>query len=519
MNEQNDLIKKLFLAVNKNSWVCLATGVLTGIITHLYMLTNKLPNWDDLSTFGSYGVGGENGRWMISRLHEMAGIWSVPALNGTLAIILISIATCFILESLELKSITSAVIFPFVMMTFPSIACTMTFMYVVDIYAFGLLFGCLGTWLIRKYKYGWIPGTALLIMCMAVYQSYICFVAGTLVFALVLDLFRKKDMGKVIRKGFVSLGSLIASMGIYEVLSKHVFGGLQDYKGVDKMGEIDLATLPIQIGRAYKRILEFFVIKPWGYVSETGKNVNLLVVAVIVIGFFFLIWNLKIYKEKDRTALLCILIILFPLALASIYVIAQEANSTLLLVHQYVLMYLVPLGFLEVFMENKVCEKSYVMRIKQIVGIGVIVILFFVGYDNYVLTNNAYFRMDIAFTRIHSFYERLYDRVTEAEGYQHGDQIAILGDWWPERNILSKYEMDIDRYLEMEGIAMENGLFTSGVRTQFLKIYLGVEFNESLTVERMFELMKTEEFLNMPYYPAEGCVQKIDGVWAIKVAD
>ena len=218
-------------------------------------------------------------------------------------------------------------------------------------------------------------------------------------------------------------------------------------------------------------------------------------------------------------ALLGVLIILFPLALASIYVIAQEANSTLLLVHQYVLMYLVPLGFLEIFMENSTDAEKQVLWVKQAVGTCVLIVLFIVGYDNYVLTNNAYFRMDIAFTRIHSFYERLYDRVTEAEGYQHGDQIAILGDWWPERNILSKYEMDIDRYLEMEGIAMENGLFTSGVRTQFLKIYLGVEFDETLTLDRMFELMETEEFRNMPNYPAEGCVQKIDGVWAIKVAD
>ena len=156
---------------------------------------------------------------------------------------------------------------------------------------------------------------------------------------------------------------------------------------------------------------------------------------------------------------------------------------------------------------------------KQLVGTVLLAVLFVIGYDNYVLTNNAYFRMDIAFTRIHSFYERLYERVMEEEGYQHGDQIAILGDWWPERNIYSGYEMDIDRYLEMEGIAMENGLFTSGVRNQFLRIYLGVEFDEPLSNERMFELMDTDEFRSMPDYPAAGCVQQIEGVWVIRVAN
>lgn len=518
MNEQNDLLKKLFFSIKKNTWICFAAGIVSGIITHLYMLTNKLPNWDDLTVFGSYGVGAENGRWMIPWLHELGGRWSVPALNGMLAIIFFSIATCIMLEALEMKTVTTAVIFPFIMMSFPSVACTMTFMYLADIYALGLLFGCGGTWLIRKYKYGWIPGIALLVMCIAVYQSYICFAAGILVLALVLDLFRKKDFYKIIQKGIVSLVSLMASMVFYVLISKYVIGGLQSYKGIDKMGEVNLLRVPRLIGRAYKRILEFFITKPWGYVSETGKVVNLLTVAIIVTGFFFLLWYLKIYKEKNRIILLCVLIMLLPLALGAIYVIAEDANSTLLLVHQYALLYVVPLGFLEVFMENSSPQEMKGMRIKQLAGALLIAILFVVGYDNYVLTNNAYFRMDIAFKRIHSFYERLYIRVTEQEGYRYGDQIAILGDWWPERNIFSSYGIDIERYEDMEGIAMENGLFTTGVRNNFLKIYLGVMFKENLSVERMLKLMETEEFQHMPDYPEEGCVQKIEDVWVIRVA-
>ena len=519
MNRQKDLLKDLFLHISKNSWMCLAAGIITGIITHLYMLTNKLPNWDDLTAFGSYGVGAENGRWMIPILHVLGGEWSVPALNGMLAIILISIATCFILEALELKTVTSAIIFPFLMMTFPSIACTMTFMYLVDVYAMGLLFGCAGAWFVRKYKYGWIPGVALLVMCTAVYQSYICFAAGILVLALVFDLLRKKNFDDVIKKGIVSLGSLIGSLGIYLILSKYVIGGLQEYKGLDKMGEINLLKIPRLIGRAYKRILEFFVIEPWGYVSEVGRIVNLFVVAIIVVGFFLLLWYLKVFKEKNRAALLCVLIILFPLALGAIYVMAEDANSTLLLIHQYVLIYLVPLGFWEIFAENSCFNEASRQKLKLLVGTMILSALFLVGYDNYVLTNNAYFRMDIAFTRIHSFYERLYIRVAEEEGYQYGDRIAILGDWWPERNILSAYGMDIERYEEMEGVAMENGLFTTGIRNNFLKIYLGVEFDEKLSIERMLELMKTDEFKEMTAYPSDGCVRKMDDIWVIKVAD
>ena len=502
------------------NWVSLGTGVFTGIITHLYMLTNKLPNWDDLNNLYGYGAGDINGRWMLKYLHDWAGHWSVPALNGMLAILLIAIAACFILEALEFHSLTSALLLPMVMMTFPSLASTMTFMFTVDTYAMGFLMCCVAAWLIRKFRYGFLPGTVLLILSLAIYQSYICLAAGILVFGLVMELFRGQELSIVWKKGAASLGSLVASMGIYVVITRVFIGGLGDYKGISSMGEVSLLELPRLIGRAYLRILEFFVTEPWGYVWEFGRVMNLLTVAAIIILFFFLLWKMQIYRDRARTVLCCVLILLVPLSVSAIYIMAPNTGATLLTLYQYFLIYGVLIGFLELWTESG--EQDMVGRIKGYIRKGlagfVFLIIFLVAYDNYVITNNAYFRMSIAYERIHSFYERLYYRIEEQEGYKLGDPIAILGDWWPERNILSSHEIDIGRYDSMEGVAMEHGMFTTGVRRNFLRIYLGIDYEEVGGVT-MQELMKTEEFRNMPDYPAEGCVQRIDGIWVIRVAD
>ena len=61
------------------------------------------------------------------------------------------------------------------------------------------------------------------------------------------------------------------------------------------------------------------------------------------------------------------------------------------------------------------------------------------------------------------------------------------------------------------------GLFT--VLRLELKGRLGIPFDGSVYVDQMMELMETEEFKSMPRYPADGCVQKIDDIWVIKVAD
>ena len=517
MNSQKDLLRLLTQKIERQQWVCLFTGMVAGIITHLYMLTNKLPNWDDITVFQGYGVGREHGRWFIPRIHSWGSDWSVPALNGMIMIIFLAIGACFILAALELKTVTSAVLLPVIMLTFPGVTSSMTFMYVTHVYGIGLCIGCIGAWLIQRFRYGFIPGIVLLILCLGTYQSFICLMAGVLVLALVFQLFRGKELSQVLKQGIVSLASLLVSMGLYVFISKYVIGGMSDYKGVSNMGQLELGKIPLQIARAYKRILEYFITDPWSFVSARGRELNLLIVGCIVAGFFLLLWRLRIYREKGRAALLCILIILFPLALSSIYILAPEANATTLTVYQYFMVYVVLIGFLELFMQTgELFAKAF--WVKPIVGSLLMGMIFLVGYDNYVLANDAYFRMDIAFTRIHSFYERLYIRISDTEGYQYGDPIAILGDWWPERNILSAYGMDIERYEEFEGVAMENGLFTTHVRQYFMRDYLGVT-HEEVSPEKISELFHSEEFGEMSEYPAEGCVRKIDGVWVIRVAD
>lgn len=49
MNENRDTLKEILLKIPFHIRCCLVSGILWGIITHAYMLTNKLPNWDDIN--------------------------------------------------------------------------------------------------------------------------------------------------------------------------------------------------------------------------------------------------------------------------------------------------------------------------------------------------------------------------------------------------------------------------------------------------------------------------------------
>ena len=191
MNEKGDTLKILNDKIPFTIKVCFLTGIISGLIMHAYMLTNKLPNWDDINNIGSYAVGTEFGRWFLKYVHLLDGKWSVPWLSGIFAIVLISAAACFVLSALGLKSITSAVLVPLMMLSFPSMCSLFTFLFTADCYAVGILLSCAGVWFIRKYKYGFLPGIVCLVLCMGIYQAYLCLALGILVTGLFLDMLRK----------------------------------------------------------------------------------------------------------------------------------------------------------------------------------------------------------------------------------------------------------------------------------------------------------------------------------------
>ena len=72
MNENRDTLKEILLKIPFHIRCCLVSGILWGIITHAYMLTNKLPNWDDINNVGGYAVGSEFGRWFLKYVNPLS---------------------------------------------------------------------------------------------------------------------------------------------------------------------------------------------------------------------------------------------------------------------------------------------------------------------------------------------------------------------------------------------------------------------------------------------------------------
>lgn len=348
MNQERDIIKSLWNKIPSAVRICFISGIIAGILFHAYMFTNKLPNWDDINNVGSYAVGAEFGRWFLKYAHLLGGKWSVPWLSGIFSIVLISAAACFVLSTLHLKSTTSAVLIPLMMLSFPSMCSLFTFMFTADCYAVGILLACAGAWLIRKYRFGFLPGIVCLVLSMGIYQAYLCLALGILVMGLFLDMLEENSRtADVFRRGVKAFVVACISVVIYTIVSRIVYPQLDAYNGLDQMGKIDLIRLPRLILRSYKWVVQYFILKPFSFVTAAAWALNVascLLTAGLVIAFFI---RKKIYKNSGSAILYIFLAMMVPLAMGSIIIMAPDASISMLMLYQYHILYTLLAALLE----------------------------------------------------------------------------------------------------------------------------------------------------------------------------
>ncbi len=520
-----DILGQAYRKIPLQLKTCFISGMVIGWLTHFYMLSHKLMNWDDANSLSKVGSGDYLGRWLLKYTHPLGSIYSIPAVHGFLFILCLSVSACLIVDIMQVKSMTAAILIPAVLLTFPSVVSTMAFMFTVHSYGIAILMACLAVWFLRRYKYGFLPCIILLICTLGEYQCYISFAITLMLMGIICDMFHGKNFKEGLKTGIACVIVLLVSVFIYIRISHVVNPNLENetYGGVANMGHIAVAEMPKLIGRCYKRFLEYFLWKPYAFVTKTAQRANILTCVLAFVLFVILSVKRKIYKDVYAFSVLVIACAFMPLAAAFVYFMAPEAPYSMLMLYAYALIYVLVLSMLDYCMcdwEKSVQNIQWKKAVRYaIVGITVAVI-FVSCYTDYLLTNKAYLRTHIATERVQSYFNRVISMVEATDGFMSGDELTILGEFNYKDNP-SSVEIDLfdsDDLRELSGIALENGLITSGVRDNFIKVFNGYE-TASLDYDEKQEIMKTTEYKNMPIYPQKGCVQKINGIWVVKMCE
>ncbi len=520
-----DLLTQLNKKIPGHTKVCFVSGIIIGWITHFYMLTHKFLNWDDANNMTTFGSGDYLGRWFLKVIHPLGGKYSIPAVHGFLLIVCIAVSACLILEILRIKSTTAAVLTAAVLETFPSVVSTMTFMFMAHTSGIGILMAVLAVYLMRRCRYGWLPCMALLVCVLGTYQTYISFAITLMLLGMIADIFHGETFRSVLRRGILCVLVLGVGVFIYMKLSHVIYPSLdsETYGGVGNMGQIAPGEMPTLIGRCYKRFLEYFLWKPFAFVSGTAQAANIVTCVLAVALFVYLVVTRRMYRDLLTFLMLVVLCGFVPLAAAFVYFMAPEATYSMLMLYAYALIYVTVLALLEYCMEDwhqKPVSLWWRNALRYAAVIVTMATVFVSSYTDYLLTNRAYLRTNFATERVQQYFNRVIAMVERTEGYENGDSIEILGEFYYKDNpsTVEVEILDSESLRELDGVALENGLITTSVRDNFIRMFVGYDMAD-LPFEDKEAIMETEEYRNMAVYPKEGCVQKIHDIWVVKMCE
>lgn len=492
-----------------------------GMLTHLYILTNKLPTFDDMLCLNSFGGSFGLGRWFLGVLgllkYKILGNYSMPMLNGTLAILLVALFACLINKILENDNILVAMLMGIILVVFPTIAGNLSFMFTGYYYSFSMVLLGVGILLISKGRKVWIlvSGSFLLTLSLAIYQAYFPLGIGLLLIILILDTMKgDKGFSELFRKACRYLAGLLLGLLFYFLLNnlwlKIMHMEMVSHKGVNQMSQLPLQELPRRISFTYRA---FFKMLSENYYGITGNIWIRMMVLLLFAGTILILGKRSVCLIKEKKylvfALLWVFILLFPIGIHSIYIMVEEQYLYTLMIYADVLLFIFPLVLCEEYIRlEKISGKVWIMT--GILNWMITLLVVFAGIFYVYQDNAAYLEAELSLSAAKSYYTTLITRIKSLEGYQEGMEVVLIG----KNQDSTIYEIRREFFQEVEiGGIYETDRVVKGIdKERFMKYYCG--YDQKVTEDDSG--IDKAEWQDMPNYPNDGSMRIIGNAIVVK---
>lgn len=521
-----NLIRDIYNRIEKRYKLCFYSGLICGLMAHIYALTNHLYNYDELwHTPTGFGTGVEVGRWALSVTVWLQKLlfddcFTIPFVNGFLTIVLYALAACFAVAVLDINDEFYASVTGALMTTFPALVSRMFYMFTTHYYAIGMIMTAAGIWmLVRRGRAGRTVtkavmvsvSAALVIYGMAIYQANfvtaVCLVVGYLL----VDLIRNEPDLKDSLLGCVFyviyLGACMAIYLLGSKLALFITGKeMETYENLDTMGQLSPGQLTEGILRCYKTFFKL----PFKDVYSMNPNAIVrfafLVSILILLLTLVMIWRTgkKLHLKLLITAIMAVL----PVAVNLIVIMAISSGTMYsIMVYEIVYVMVLPAACL-----TAVSDGGRLMKAADIVTS----LAFVAAVITYIwFANGNYLAMEYTNNHDNAYFASLMTQIKSVEGYRDDMPVALIGV--PKLDVNNSRPALIDETFDIAGKASTNiGAYSHwNIMTKVLGFNPTVRNSDE--DENYF--YNHPEVTGMPVYPDAGSIRVIDDTIVVKFQD
>jgi len=492
------------------------SSFIVGLLAYGYMMTNHFLTYDSMWNQISSQNMITSGRQFLTYACGFSSYYDLPLVNGFIAILFLALTSVVLVEIFDIKSSVSAALTGGILVAFPAVISTFSYMYTVDGYMIAVFLSAVAVLVTDKKKKGFLGGIILLGVSLGIYQAYYSFAIVLCILKLLLNILDKKSFKEIFAKALQYIVMGVGAYIFYIVTLKimlHAQGlALSGYQGVDKLDGFALSELPRGIWRAIKTFIWFLADK---HALSTTGAMKVAVWGLILLAAFsyvYLFVKVKLQKKWLYALLAIALLIVTPVGATLVCVMSPDAYFHLIMRLPWALFFVFALVVVERVLQGE--NLKWVKRKNALsfltLGFAAVLIFQFV-----IVSNVAAFNLEKRFEKTNSLCIRIVDRLEQMPGYERGMKVALIGGGvdqgkYPYTDLTSSY---LRGYYGVEGTLTISSVddFAS-----FLFHYLNVTIIPA-SYEEEVEAALTEEFQEMGTFPAEDSIRLINDIWVIKL--
>lgn len=368
-----------------------------------------------------------------------------------------------------------------------------------DIYTLALLCTVIAAYIAIYYKRLYVLSIMCMVASMGLYQSYIQITVLLLAFDILLDVLANRDFKQTLQKSIKYLALIVISFVVYFFVFKlfllafHI-SAATSYNGLDKVGKYNGIKQIIKlIGGTYLFVFRKFF-NPITYNAKIATIAKMILCCFA--GICVCAIALKNKISKINTALLFVVIFIFPFAFNFVYFISKGMEHDLMTYSFSV----VPILLLVLMDYANINHKSkFAVTVYFCFGILI--------FNSIIFANQTYLNKDLTHRATLSVFTRIIDRLEQTDGYIPGETpVCFIGEL-NSNTIVSKHRLGF--------IVKGAGNTTISAATYSTPTYL-----ESILAYpvKLYNEKPSEEIANsLDIFPSKNSCKIIDGICYVKI--
>lgn len=513
---------RLYEVCRADRWPFVA-AMLTAAAVHYPVYAYMLRNMDSLHvgslyvadewTFNPYWET-EQGRWGLRLMDWLRGGINLPPLAALLMLLFYVLAGLLLVRLFALRSRAARFLLPMLVACAPYVAEVETFHYCSAAYglSFFLAVAAVYAAVYAPPRWGWAAGAVCLMFSLSMYQASLGVAAALCLMMLLLGVLRApramKDLvHSLVRMVVMGLAGCAAYYAVLKVFLKlydtSLFGSFAN--GPKEI----LKGVPQGLVNAYRDFAVYFAQNYTIAQNYYGQRLAYLALAAVLL--VVLVRWLVVIHDRRATVLTILLLALLPAAVNVTDILNASTHIELRMAGALVLVVPFVMALLEHAPRSTEGHLHWPLVLGTLCGLvllrGYIVQI---GNDSMVMLAQK--------NKIVNLANRICLQLEQNADYQAGAQVCILGE--PQKGMYDDLSPLNDKASDLAqfGLLSFDPTFNSRGWHSLYWEELGINLNWC-SDEETRALCASDAFQSMPVYPEEGCIQTIDGVVVVKVAE